>query len=63
MLSKGRGLFEVGFFMIIIHLFWLCWVVFVALGLSLLAVSRGSSPALVQGLLMVVASLVSEHRL
>ena len=32
MMSKGRGLFEVGFFIIIIHLFWLCWVVFVVLG-------------------------------
>lgn len=62
MMSKDHGLFEVGFFIIIIHLFWLCWVVFVALRLSLLAASRGHSLELLQGLL-VAASLVSENRL
>ena len=49
MMSKGRGLFEVGFPIVVIHLFWLCWAVFAALGLPLLAVSRGSSPVPVQG--------------
>ena len=41
--------------------FWLCWVFVV--GFSLVAVSRGYSLVGVHGLLIVVASLVVEHRL
>ena len=63
MMSKDHGLFEVGFSIIIIHLFWLCWVVFVALRLSLLAASRGYFLPLLPRLLVVAASLVSENRL
>ena len=62
MMSKDHGLFEVGF-SIIIHLFWLCWVVFVVLRPSLLAASRGYSLPLLPRLLVVAASLVSENRL
>ena len=41
---------------------WLHWVFVAVHGLSLVAVSRGYSVA-VHGLLIVVASLVAEHRL
>ena len=40
--------------------FWLCWVFVAARGLSLVAASGGYA---VHGLLIVVASLVVEHRL
>ena len=43
--------------------FQLCWVSDAAHGLSLVVVSRGYSLAVVHGLLIVVASLVAEHRL
>ena len=43
--------------------FWLCWVFFVTLWLSLVAVSTGCSLAAAHGLLTAVASLVSEHGL
>ena len=42
---------------------WLCSVFTVARGLSLVAVSRGYSPGAVQGLLAVVASFLTEHKL
>ena len=43
--------------------FWLCWVFVSVCGLSLVATSRGYSLIVVHGLLIVVASLVVEHRL
>ena len=43
--------------------FQLCWVFDAAHGLSVVAVSRGYSLAVVHRLLFVVASLVAEHRL
>ena len=50
------------FFKIYLFCFWLCWV-FIAVR-AFLTVASGSSPlAAVHGLLIVVASLVSEHRL
>ena len=48
---------------IFISLFWPCWVFVAAHGLSLLAGSGGSSPAVVCRLLVVLASLVAECRL
>ena len=42
---------------------WLCWVFVAALGLSLVAVSRGDSLVAVYRLLTAVASLVAEHEL
>ena len=47
------------------HLFiyWLCWVFVVAHGLFLLMASGGSSLVVVCRLLVVVATLVAEHRL
>ena len=50
------------FFSFLIY-FQLCWVSDAAHGLSLVAVSRGYSLAVVHGLLIVVASLIEEHRL
>ena len=41
----------------------LCWVFVAALGLSVVAVSRGYPLVVVLGLLTVVASLVAEHGL
>ena len=46
----------------IIH-FWLCWLSVAGRGLSLAVRSRGCSLAAAHGLLIVVASLVVEHRL
>ena len=43
--------------------FWLCWVFVAAYGLCLIAASTGHSVVVVCGLLIVVASLVAEHRL
>ena len=43
--------------------FWLCWVSFVAHGLSLVAESGGHPLVVVRGFLIVVASLVAEHGL
>ena len=48
---------------IILFYFWLHWVVLAAHRLSLVVVSRLSSLAVVGGRLIVVASLVAEHRL
>ena len=42
--------------------FWLCWVFIIAQGLSLVAASGDYSVVMVHGLLIAVASLVSEHR-
>ena len=42
--------------------FWLQWVFSASLGLSLVASSEGCSLVAVRGLLVTVASLVSEHR-
>ena len=42
---------------------WLCWVFIAALGVSLVAECEGCSQVAVLGLLIVVASLVGEHRL
>ena len=42
--------------------FWLCWVFVSVCGLSLVVTSRGYSLIVVHGLLIVVASLVVEHR-
>ena len=41
--------------------FWLRWVFIAAQGLSLVAVSRGYSLAVVHRLLIVVAALITEH--
>ena len=43
--------------------FWLCWVSFAVHWLSLVVVSRVYSLVEVQGLLIVVASLVVQYRL
>ena len=43
--------------------FWLCWVSIAAYGLSLVMVSGSCSPVAVHGLLIAVASLVSEYGL
>ena len=43
--------------------FWLCWIFIVAHGLSLVVMSGGCSLVALHGLLIVVASLVAEHRL
>ena len=43
--------------------FWLLWVFVAAHGLSLVTASGAYSLAMVCGLLIVVASLVAEHRL
>ena len=43
--------------------FWLCWVFIAAHGFSLVAMSGGYSLVAVLRLLIVVASLVVEHRL
>ena len=42
--------------------FWLCWVFVSVCGLSLVVTNRGYSLIVVHGLLIVVASLVVEHR-
>ena len=47
----------------LLFFFWLHWIFIAVHELSLVVVSRGSSPVVVHGLLIVVASLVSEHRL
>ena len=49
------------FFLILI--FWLCWVFVAVCGLSLVLASGAYSLVAVQGLLIVVASLVAEHGL
>ena len=46
-----------------LFIFWLLWVFIATSGLSLVEVSRGYSLAAVHQLLIVVASLVAEHRL
>ena len=51
------------FFLKRIMHFWLCWLSVAGRGLSLAARSRGYSPAAAHGLLVVVDSLVVEHRL
>ena len=43
--------------------FWLCWVITVELGLSLVAMSRRYSLVAVHRLLTVVAPLVAKHGL
>ena len=55
--------FYVCLFLFYFICFWLCWVFVAAHGLSLAAASRGSSLVAIQGLLIVVAPLVAEHRL
>ena len=47
----------------IIYLFRLCWVIIAASKLFLVAARGDYSLAVVHGLLLVVASLVAEHRL
>ena len=47
----------------LLFFFWLHWVFIAVHELSLAVVSRGSSPVVVRGLLIVVASLVAGHRL
>ena len=60
-----------GCFIILFVSFWLCWVFVAAHGLSLVAASGGCSLVAasggyslvaIQGLLIVVASLIAEHR-
>ena len=41
--------------------FWLCWILVAVCRLSLIVVSRGYSLIAVLGLLIAVASLISEH--
>ena len=43
--------------------FWLCWVFIAVRGLSLVVASRGSPLVAMHGLLVLVVSLVVEHRL
>ena len=43
--------------------FWLCWVFVAAQAFCLAVVSRHNSLVVVHGFLIVVASLVAEHRL
>ena len=43
--------------------FWLCWVFVAARKISLVATSRDYSPVVMRGLLIVLASLVSEFGL
>ena len=47
----------------LLFFFWLHWIFIAVHELSLVVVSRGSSPVVVHGLLIVVASLVAGHRL
>ena len=51
------------FFFLNLFIFWLLWVFIAACGLSEVATSGSSSLVAVLGLLIVVASLVVEHRL
>ena len=50
-------------FLNIVGVFWLCWVLIAARGLSLVAASGGYSFVAVCRLLIAVASLVAEHKL
>ena len=50
------------FFYLFIY-FWLCWVFVAVCGLSVVGASRGYSLVMVCSLLIVMASLISEHRL
>ena len=50
-------------FSFLILIFWLCWVFVAVCGLSLGLASGAYSLVAVQGLLIVVASLVAEHGL
>ena len=47
----------------LLFFFWLHWIFIAVHELSLVVVSRGSSPVVMHGLLIVVASLVAGHRL
>ena len=47
----------------LLFFFWSHWIFIAVHELSLVVVSRGSSPVVVHGLLIVVASLVAGHRL
>jgi hypothetical protein len=51
------------FIYLFIYLFWLLWVFIATNGLSLAEASRGYSLAAAHRLLVVVASLVAEHKL
>ena len=44
----------------LLFFFWLHWIFIAVHELSLVVVSRGSSPVVMHGLLIVVASLVAE---
>ena len=50
-------------FILFIYYFWLRWVFIAARGLSLVVASRGLLFVVVHGLLIAVASLVTEHGL
>ena len=50
------------FFRIFVYLLCLCWIFFAAHGHSLVAASGGSLSAVGHGLLVVVTSLIAEHR-
>ena len=51
------------YFLNYLFYFWLCWVFIAVHRLSPAVVSGGFSLVLVHGLLIVMASLVSKHRL
>ena len=48
-------------FLTVFIYFWLCWILVAVCRLSLIVVSRGYSLIAVLGLLIAVASLISEH--
>ena len=54
---------RISFFLSLLFNFWLCWVFVAARKMSLVATSRDYSPVVMRGLLIVLASLVSEHGL
>ena len=61
--SKGNNRAQVFLllFLIVFIYFWPCWILVAVCRFSLIVVSRGYSLITVLGLLIAVASLISEH--
>ena len=61
--SKGNNRAHVFLllFLIVFIYFWPCWILVAVCRFSLIVVSRGYSLIAVLGLLIAVASLISEH--
>ena len=61
--SKGNNRAQVFLllFLIVFIYFWPCWILVAVCRFSLIVVSRGYSLIAVLGLLIAVASLISEH--